>query len=73
MFDKKAFLEFVRSRGVKMVAVAAAMGICPSTLYRKMGGTLDFTRAEIQRCCDFFHVDNLNHIFFAKEVTETKQ
>ena len=69
MFDKDAFEKLILDRGVKKTAVAAAMGIRPSTLYRKMNGVFDFTRSEIQRCCDFFHVDNLNDIFFAKEVS----
>lgn len=72
MFDKDAFRELIRNRGIKIVALAAAMDMRPSTLYRKMAGKLDFTRSEIQKCCDFFQVDNLNHIFFAKEVSQTE-
>ena len=69
MFDRKAFERLIFERGVKKKAVADALGIRPSTLYRKMSGTLDFTRSEIQKCCEFFKVDDLNYIFFAKEVS----
>lgn len=69
MFDEAAFRELILKRGVKLKAVAAAMGIRPSTLYRKMKGKLDFTRSEIQKCCDFFGVEELNYIFFAKKVS----
>ena len=69
MFDEIAFRELVKSRGVKLKAVAEAMGIRPSTLYRKMKGQLDFTRNEIQLCCDFFNLDEMNSIFFAKKVS----
>lgn len=73
MFDKNGFMAYVDKRGVKMTAVARAMGICTTTLYRKINGESDFTRAEIQRCCDFFNVREMNDIFFAQEVSYTKQ
>ena len=69
MFDEVAFRKLVLERGLEFKAVAEAMGIRPSTLYRKMKGQLDFTRSEIQKCCDFFGVDELNYIFFAKNVS----
>ena len=69
MFDRKAFERLISERGVKKKALAEALGIRPSTLYRKMCGTLDFTRSEIQKCCEFFKEEELNHIFFAKEVS----
>lgn len=72
MFDKTGFMELINQRGVKITALANAMGIRTSTLYRKMNGESDFTRAEIQKCCDFFHVREMNEIFFAPEVTQTE-
>jgi len=69
MFDYCAFTDYIRKRGVKLKAVAMAMGMSPSTLYRKATGKSDFTRAEIQKCCDFFGVRELNHIFFAEKVS----
>jgi len=68
MFSEKALRDLIAERGVKIKSVAAAMGIEPSTLYRKMKGQLDFTRTEIQRCCEFFGLDEMNDVFFAKEV-----
>ena len=71
MFDPNAFYELVRDRGVKMTAIAAALGISTPTLYRKLNGQSEFTRSEIQRCCEFFHEPNLNGIFFANKVSQT--
>ena len=64
-YDDEAFQRLVKERGVKYQAVAAAMGIQPATLYRKRKGMLDFTRNEIQRCCEFFGLNDMNDIFFA--------
>lgn len=69
MFDEIAFRQFVDKKGVKLKSVAAAMGMQPSTLYRKMKGQLDFSRSEIQKCCDFFGVKEMYNIFFADEVS----
>lgn len=69
MFDEIAFRKYISDRGVKLKAVAEAMGVAPSTLYRKMKGELDFSRSEIQKCCDFFKVEEMNNIFFAKKVS----
>ena len=69
MFDRKAFELLIEKRGVKITALAAAMKMGTSTFYRKLSGESEFTRSEIQLCCEFFGVDHLNHIFFAKEVS----
>ena len=69
MFDKNGFMAYIARRGVKMTAVARAMGICATTLYRKINGESDFTRAEIQRCCEFFNEREMNDIFFASKVS----
>ena len=73
MFDYEAFLSYVEKRGIKIKAVAEALGISRTTLYRKATGLSDFTRAEIQKCCDFFGEKEMNNIFFASKVTLTKQ
>ena len=65
MYNDEAFMALVNKRGVKLNAVAAAMGMQPSTLYRKRKGELDFTRSEIQACCDFFNLPEMNAVFFA--------
>lgn len=69
MFDRKAFEMLIEQRGVKITALAAAMKMGTSTFYRKLSGESEFTRSEIQRCCEFFGADHLNQIFFAKEVS----
>lgn len=68
-YDDEAFVALVNDRGVKMRAVAAAMGMTPATLYRKRKGVFDFSRTEIQRCCEFFGLSDMNYIFFASEVS----
>lgn len=72
MFDRSAFRKLIADRGVKLKAVANAMGIEPTTLYRKELRGGDFTRSEIQKCCKFFGLDEMNYIFFAKEVAQTQ-
>lgn len=69
MFDRDEFVKYLKKRGVKLVAIAKALGVAPSTLYRKMQGESDFTRSEVQTCCEFLGVKELNHIFFASKVS----
>ena len=69
MFDEKAFRELITQRGVKLKALANAMGIEPPTLYRKIKGQSEFTRFEIQKCCEFCGLREMNDIFFAREVS----
>ena len=68
-YNDKAFVKLVEERGVKFKAVAEAMGMAPATLYRKRKGILEFSRTEIQKCCEFFNLPNLNDIFFADKVS----
>lgn len=65
MYNDEAFMALVNERGVKLEAVALAMGIHPATLLRKRKGEAEFTRAEIQACCDFFNLPEMNAVFFA--------
>ena len=66
MYNDEAFMALVNERGVKLSAVAAAMGMHLTTLRRKRLGEVDFTRSEIQACCDFFNLPEMNAVFFAK-------
>lgn len=68
MYSDKAFEEYLAKRGVKVKAVAEAMGISVSTLFRKRTGKSDFTLGEIRKCCEFFGVKSMNEVFFAEEV-----
>ena len=69
MFDDDAFRKIIDEKGLKMKAVAAAMGIKTSTLYRKRHGISDFTRAEIQLFVDYVGTVDARKIFFTQKVT----
>ena len=65
MFSDEVFCEFIAKRGVKLNAVARAMGISTTTLFRKRTGKSEFTIGEIRKCCECFGVKDMNEIFFA--------
>ena len=69
MFDEFAFRDFLRRKNVKITKIAEILNISTPTLYRKMTGTSDFYRSEIQKICDYFNEEDLNYIFFAKQVS----
>lgn len=69
MFSENKFKAAVISRGKTLKDVANALGISTVTLYRKMNGESDFYRGEMEKCCEFLGVDNLNDVFFAEKVT----
>ena len=66
MFSDEAFMEYLNKHGVTLKAVADAMGIDKSTLFRKRKGQSEFTLGEIRRCCEFFGVNDMEDVFFAK-------
>lgn len=70
MFDKNKFRGSVISAGKTMAEVARYLGINPATLTRKMDGTSDFTRSEIQLLRTYLSLsdESLNAIFFANEL-----
>ena len=71
MFNESAFFEAVKKRGVKVTAIARAMGVSPSTIYKKNERNGDYTVPEIQVFCEFLNltVEERDAIFFAKEVS----
>lgn len=69
MFDENKFKAEIISRGKSLKDVADALDISVVTLYRKMSGESDFYRGEMEKCCEFLGVDNMNEVFFAQEVT----
>lgn len=73
MFDSKEFFECLKGNRMTVASLAEALGINRATLYRKVAGDSDFTRKEIQKCREIFGVEACNAIFFAVEVTQTKQ
>ncbi|MBO5254782.1 MAG: helix-turn-helix transcriptional regulator [Opitutales bacterium] len=66
MFNKEAFIEKVKEKGLTLDALAVELGINYSTLYRKMNGDSDFTRAEIQKAKAVLNLDvnTADAIFF---------
>lgn len=48
MINKKMLLEKLKEKDLTQDSFAAELGINPSTLFRKLTGGSDFTRAEIQ-------------------------
>jgi DNA-binding XRE family transcriptional regulator len=69
MFDENKFKAAVISNGKTLKDMANGLGISVVTLYRKMNGESDFYRNEIEMCCKLLNADDLNDIFFAKEVS----
>lgn len=67
MFDKKKFQMKLFEYGKGVKDAANAIGCNEVTLYRKMNGTSDFTRNEIQLFRQAFHltVEEVEAIFFA--------
>lgn len=49
MFNKKALVEKIKEKGMNLESFAMELGINSSTLYRKLNGESDFTRAEVQK------------------------
>lgn len=48
MFDEPLFRYMVNRRQLSMAVVADRLGVNEATLYRKIKGKSDFSRAEIQ-------------------------
>ena len=70
MFDKIKFKIQVLKSGKSMQEIASMLGINQATLYRKINGTSDFLRSEIQRLNDYLDIADPDDIFFAKEITQ---
>lgn len=71
MFNESLFKYMIQRRQLTLADVANKMGINGATLYRKMKGKSDFTRAEIQLLKDILGMSDLESIrvFFAKKLT----
>lgn len=66
MFNKLKFKVAVVERGKTMSDVAKCLKINESTLYRKINGTSEFSRDEIQAICIFLKLDSPVDIFFCR-------
>ena len=71
MFNRNKFRAKVVAAGLTLEAVAKKLGINPSTLDRKMSGTSDFSRKEIQILRKELSMTaaECDDIFFAEELT----
>ena len=73
MFNKLKFKAAVIESGKTISDVAEFLNINESTLYRKINGSSEFSRDEIQNICIFLKLDSPLEIFFAKELTKTQK
>ena len=69
MYDDGEIMALIKAEGLKLAAVAKAMGIKRSSLYRKRKGESDFSRSEIQRFSEFVGIADVAFIFFARKVS----
>lgn len=69
MFDKKKFKAKVVMSGKTMQEIANLLEINQATLYRKVNGSSDFYREEIQMLCEYLNIEDPSEIFFAHKVT----
>ncbi len=65
MFDQKKFKALLVMKGKTMQDIASLLNINQATLYRKINGSSDFFRKEIQAICEYLEIENPNDIFFA--------
>lgn len=68
MFNKNKFRAKVIENGLTMKQIAETLHISEVTLYRKINGTSDFTRKEIQKLKEILKLDanTTEEIFFTE-------
>jgi DNA-binding NtrC family response regulator len=68
MFDEPLFRYMMNRKKLSMVTVADKLGMNEATLYRKIKGKSDFSRAEIQALKIILGMTNEEciHVFFAE-------
>lgn len=69
MTDSKALRGWVTQRGLKLKAIASAMGITPYSLQRKIDNLSEFKASEIAMFVDVFgmSLENRDAIFFNRK------
>ena len=67
MFKENEFKAEIVRNGLTMKQVADALNIDVASLYRKINGTSDFYRGEINALIEILHLDDeaIMRIFFA--------
>ena len=75
MFNKQKFLAAVAKNRSTIDELANRLSVDSTTVYRKMNGVSDFTRAEIQELRLFLSLSarEADAIFFAKASAETQE
>lgn len=73
MLNKNALRAKIYSEGYKIKDLTKALGMKESTFYRKMRGTSEFTRIEMENLIETLHISNPLDIFFSEEVSYRKQ
>lgn len=75
MFNEKLFRIVLLKEEISLRQIAELLGINLATLYRKMSGSSDFYRDEIQKICEFLKLDlkDKESIFFNQNITETQK
>jgi hypothetical protein len=70
MFDKDSFCRAVTAKGLTLDQLAIEIGMNYTTLYRKMYGISDFTRAEIKNIRRILRLTpaDADKIFFADKL-----
>ncbi|MCI8332646.1 MAG: helix-turn-helix transcriptional regulator [Clostridiales bacterium] len=71
MFNDKLFKAKAIEKGISMEQIAKYLGINVATLYRKINGSSDFSRSEIQQIWVLLALSasEINNIFFANKLT----
>lgn len=63
-------LEYeMKSKGITVEELCKAIGMSKAAYYRKLKGSTDFTRGEIQKMIDFLNLENPMDIFFNPKVS----
>ncbi len=75
MFNEQMFRERLFREGYTKERLAGEIGINQATLYRKINGSSEFTRIEMQIIQKALHLsrDDLCVIFFNDQLTDTQE
>lgn len=70
MTDSKALRCWIAKKGLKLKAIASAIGITPYCLKKKIDNESEFKASEISVFVDVFHMtrEDRDAIFFASDV-----
>ncbi|MDY6225355.1 XRE family transcriptional regulator [Veillonella caviae] len=67
MIDKALLRYYAEKSKYSMSSLATELNMNPATMFRKLNGTSDFTRHEMQKIKDLLHLSTqeFHNIFFA--------